>query len=313
MRSVLTLILSLTALHAQQITGERKQWHDVVLTFDGPVTDESATPNPFFNYRLDVTFTNGPRTIRIPGYFAADGNAAETSATAGNKWRVHFVPDRTGTWRYTVSFRQGDDVAVSSDLNAGAPMAPDGISGEIAIAPTDKTGRDHRFHGNLAYVGEHYAQYAGSRRYFIQTGVQSPENFLAYFEFDNTEDHAGPENKLPDGLHHFAPHVRDWRDGEPTWKNGKGKGIIGALNYLAGKGMNTFYSVTMNVGGDGREIYPWTTYDERARYDVSKLAQWEIVFSHMDELGLQLMMITQEEENEQMLGKLTPLRKLYYR
>lgn len=97
------------------------------------------------------------------------------------------------------------------------------------------------------------------------------------------------------------------------WKGGRGKGIIGALNYLAGKGMNTFYSLTMNIEGDGREIYPWTSYEERARYDVSKLAQWEIVFSHMDRLGMLVMLITQEEENEQILGKLTPLRKLYYR
>jgi hypothetical protein len=73
------------------------------------------------------------------------------------------------------------------------------------------------------------------------------------------------------------------------------------------------YSLTMNVGGDGQEIYPWTSYEERAGYDVSKLAQWEIVLSHMDRLGLQLMVITQEEENEQLLGKLTTLRKLYYR
>jgi hypothetical protein len=114
-------------------------------------------------------------------------------------------------------------------------------------------------------------------------------------------------------LHRYEAHRKDWKPGDPTWQKGKGKGIIGALNYLAGKGMNTFYSLTMNVGGDGREIYPWTSYDERARYDVSKLAQWEIVLSHMDALGMQLMLITQEEENEQLLGKLTPLRKLYYR
>ena len=99
----------------------------------------------------------------------------------------------------------------------------------------------------------------------------------------------------------------------PFGKASKGKGIIGALNYLAGKGMNTFYTVTMNIDGDGREIYPWTSYEERARYDVSKLAQWEIVMSHMDKLGLQLMLITQEEENEQILGKMTALRKVYYR
>ncbi len=305
--------LSSILLPAQDISGELRQWHDVVLTFTGPATSETAKPNPFFYYRLNATFTNGKRTYLVPGYFATDGNAAETSATAGNQWRVHFVPDETGEWTYRVTFRQGRDVAISADESAGQPVNPDGLTGKLQIGPSDKTGRDHRARGILRYTGGHYARYEGSGEYFIQAGSQSPENFLAYHEFDDTLDHGGAANRLKDGLHRYEPHLQDWRPGDPTWKGVKGKGIIGALNYLAGKGMNTFYSLTMNVGGDGREIYPWTSYDERARYDVSKLAQWEIVFSHMDRLGMQLMLITQEEENEQILGKLTPLRKLYYR
>jgi hypothetical protein len=313
-RSALALLpLFAGSLFAQQISGELKQWHDVVLTFSGPSTTESAEPNPFLNYRLDVTFTKGGKRLVIPGYFAADGNAAETSAAMGDKWRVHFVPDETGEWSYRVSFRTGAEVAVDSNPSAGQPVAPDGMTGKLAIAPSDKSGRDHRAHGMLKYVGNHYAQYAGSRQYFIQVGSQSPENLLAYWEFDDTVDHGGSKNQLRDGLHRYEPHIRDWREGDPTWKGGKGKGIIGAMNYLASKGMNTIYSLTMNIDGDGREIYPWTSYSERARYDVSKLAQWEIVLSHMDRLGLQLMVITQEEENEQILGKMTPLRKLYYR
>lgn len=314
MTAVIAAVLPAAAAGANpRITGELKQWHAVVLTFDGPSTSESADPNPFLHYRMNVTFRKGNKTYLVPGYFAADGNAAETSATAGNKWRVHFVPDETGQWSYEVSFRQGHEVAASLDPAAGAPIRPDGASGTFEIGHTDKTGRDHRAHGMLRYVGEHYRRYAGSGIYFIQAGTQSPENFLAYWEFDGTQDHGGAENTLVDGLHRFEPHVTDWRAADPTWKGGKGKGIIGALNYLAGKGMNTFYSVTMSVGGDGREIYPWTSYDETARYDVSKLAQWEIVFSHMDTLGMQLMVITQEEENEQLLGKMTALRKVYYR
>ncbi len=313
-RSLLLLLTCLSfGLPGQQVSGESKQWHDVALTFDGPSTSEDAEPNPFLYYRLNVRFAKGGRTFVVPGYFAADGNAGETSATAGNKWRVHFVPDETGTWSYSVSFRAGADIAVDPDPAAGKPLQPDGLTGRLMIGPSDKSGRDHRAHGMLRYVGQHYARYAGSKKYFIQAGSQSPENFLAYWEFDGTVDHGGAENRLRDGLHRFEPHLRDFLEGDPTWKGGKGKGIIGAMNYLAAKGMNTIYSLTMNVDGDGREIYPWTSYTERARYDVSKLAQWEIVFSHMDRLGLQLMFITQEEENEQILGKMTSLRKLYYR
>ena len=38
------------------VSGELKQWHDVVLTFDGPDLDEASEPNPFLDYRLDVYF-----------------------------------------------------------------------------------------------------------------------------------------------------------------------------------------------------------------------------------------------------------------
>jgi hypothetical protein len=322
---VLTLLsLAMGTLSAAAaISGERKQWHEIILTFDGPQTSEQANPNPFLNYRLNVTFTKGTKSYLVPGYFAADGNAAETSATAGNKWRVHFVPDETGEWRYSASFRTGPEVAVSLDPNAGTPAAFDGETGVISVGPTDKQGRDHRARGMLRVVGEHYTRYAGSGEYFVMAGVQTPENFLAYYGFDQTENRRpkGPNGQegtytrmvFPDGLHHYEPHVKDWKPGDPTWKDGKGKGIIGVLNYLAGKGMNTFYSLTMSVESEGRDIWPWTSYEERARYDVSKLGQWEIVFSHMDKMGMQFTCVTQEEESEQLLGKLTTNRKLYYR
>ena len=299
---------------AARIDGERKQWHDVRLTFAGPQTSETAKLNPFLNYRLNVTFRHGDKVYVVPGYYAADGNAAESGATGGNLWRVDFVPDEVGTWTYTASFRTGPDVAVSLDPRAGTATAFDGTRGSFIVAPSDKTGRDARANGMLRYVGKHFLQYAGSKRYFVMAGTQSPENFLAYYQFDNTRDYRGQKGlPYPDQLHHYDPHVKDWKPGDPTWQGGKGKGIIGALNYLASKGMNTFYTLTMNNYGDAMDINPWISYDEHTRYDVSKLGQWEIVFSHMDRLGMQVMMITQEEEGEQTLGKMSVERKLYYR
>lgn len=308
------LVLAGSLPAATTVSGELKQWHNVTLTFEGKWACEKILPNPFLDYRLNVTFRKGAKSILVPGYFATDGDAANTSAECGNRWRVHFVPPETGTWQYLVSYRKGREVAASLDPAAGARVdILDGAKGQLEISASDKKGRDHRAKGMLQYVGEHHLRYAGSGEYFIQVGSQSPENFLAYAEFDNTKDYVGAPNKLKNGLHYYEPHIQDWREGDPTWKGGKGKGIIGALNYLAGKGMNTFYSVTMNVEGDGCEIFPWVSYGHRNRYDVSKLAQWEIVLSHMDKLGLQLQMITQEEENEEFLGKMTADRKLYYR
>ncbi len=67
------------------IAGQRKKWHDLTLTFRGPQTSETAEPNPFLDYRLDVTFRHGDRQLIVPGYFAADGTAAESGAEAGDR------------------------------------------------------------------------------------------------------------------------------------------------------------------------------------------------------------------------------------
>ncbi|UCG57542.1 MAG: DUF5060 domain-containing protein [Phycisphaerales bacterium] len=301
-------------------SGQLKKWHKITLTFTGPETSEAADPNPFRDYRLNVTFTKGQERYVVAGYYAADGNAAETSATAGNKWRVHFVPDQTGKWTYTVSFRAGTDVALSSDPAAGSPVAFDGARGSLKVGPTDKTEPDLRAKGLLNYVGKRYLQFAETGRYFLKGGADSPENFLAYADFDGTFDTAELKRKGEAAgekfIHHYAPHVRDFRPGDPTWKSGKGKGIIGALNYLSSKGMNSVYFIPYNIdGGDGKDVWPWTGPDERFRFDCSKLDQWEIVFSHMDKLGLMLHIIGQEQENDQGLdgGELGPQRKLYYR
>ena len=302
------------------LSGNLKKWHQVILTFDGPQTGEDAEPNPFLDYRLNVTFTKGNKRYVVPGYFAADGNAAQTSAKAGNKWRVHFVPDEEGMWSFRGSLRSGRDIALSSDPSAGVATPFDGVYGRFKIGPTDKTGRDHRAKGMLKYVGEHYLQFAETDDYYLKGGADSPENFLAYADFDGTYDasaDSGSYKEVGTFIHKYAPHLRDWKPGDPTWKGGKGKGIIGALNYLASEDMNSVYFLTYNLdGGDGRDTWMWTTWKVRDRFDCSKLDQWEIVFDHMDRLGIMLHFVTQETENDRNLGGsagLNPIRKLYYR
>ncbi|NQT84028.1 DUF5060 domain-containing protein [bacterium] len=303
-----------------RITGELKVWHKITLTFDGPRTWETAIPNPFTDYRLDVTFSKGSNRYTVPGYYAADGNAAHSGATHGNKWRVHFVADEPGQWEYEGSFRTGKNIAISSDSSAGRAVAFDGVRGSFTVAHTDKRGRDHRAKGFLKYAGERYLRFSGTGEYFLKGGADSPENFLACVDFDDTFDTEGlhREGEATGGkfLHTYAPHAGDWQEGDPTWKDGKGKNIIGALNYLACEGMNSVYLITYNIdGGDGKDVWPWTGPGERLRFDCSKLDQWEIVFSHMQRLGLMVHIITQEQENDQGLdrGELGITRKLYYR
>jgi Domain of unknown function (DUF5060) len=296
-----------------RIVGELRIWHKVTLVFpDGPQTDEAATPNPFTDfYRLDVTFRNGNVALTVPGYYAADGNAAHASATSGSVWHCHLAPTSTGTWTWQASFRAGPNVAMDLPGSvSGLAMQPiDGLTGAFVVLPTDKTGVDLRGKGLLRYVeGKHHLQFAGNGEWFLKVGADSPENFLAFDDFDNTPNIGGRRKS-------WSPHVQDFIASDPTWANGKGKGIIGAVNYLSNQGMRSFSFLTMSAGGDDGNVYPYINPMDRLRFDVSKLAQWEVVFEHADRKGMYLHFKTQETENDQLLdsGALADERKLYYR
>ncbi len=295
------------------VSGELKQWHKVTIDVVGPQAAETGPINPFLNYRMDVTFTNGALTYVVPGYFAADGNAGETSATEGKVWRAHLSPDLTGTWSYSISFLAGDDVSVTKK---GQPLEPfHGKNGTFSIVPSDKVAPDARAKGRLLYNGTRYPRFAGNQEWFLKVGTDSPENMLGYTDFDNTSNHG----EKPKPLKTWEPHVADWKAGDPTWKKGKGKGLIGALNYLAAEQMNVFSFLTYNSGGDGKDVWPYIEFNKRLNYDCSKLDQWDIIFSHGEKLGLFLHFKLQETENDDHKdwgmdqGEMGRERALYYR
>jgi Domain of unknown function (DUF5060)/Putative collagen-binding domain of a collagenase len=280
------------------ISGELRQWHKVTLTLDGPEATETAQdPNPFRDYRMTVTFAHesGVPTYNVPGYFAADGNAANTSATGGNKWRAHLAPDKIGRWTWRISFIRGTNTAIDAAATVHAPpLQPfDGLTGSFQVAPTNKTAPDFRARGRLEYVGGHYLRFAGSGEYFLKLGPDSPETLLAYTDFDDTQT---MKRAVP--LHVYEPHVKDWLPADPVWKNGKGKGLIGALNYLSSKGVNSISFLPYNAGGDGDNVWPFVARDDKLHYDVSKLDQWQIVFDHAQAKGLYLHFKLQETEND---------------
>ncbi|WP_299461681.1 DUF5060 domain-containing protein [uncultured Microscilla sp.] len=304
-----------------EITGELKKWHKVTLSFKGPVTSEGASDNPFANYRLNVTFTNGAKSYTVPGFYAVDGDAANTSAISGNIWKAHFTPDATGTWSYTASFRKGTDIAISTDPNVGASAGYfDGATGNFNITNTDKTGRDFRGKGRLKYVGEHYLQFSETGEYFIKAGADAVENTFAYEDFDATPNNKGLRKS-------WVYHQQDYDTndaGDYTWQNGKGSELLGAIKYLADQGMNVFSFLTFSLDGDDDNIFPHLSKTSNPsnwndvyhdRFDVSKLAQWEKIMEYGDKKGMYLHFKSQEEENDWLMdgGYLGRERKLYYR
>jgi hypothetical protein len=304
-----------------QIDGELKKWHKVSMNIPGPTTSESAEMNPFLDYKLEVTFTNGQNSYTVPGFYAADGNAAETLADEGKVWKVRFRPHATGTWNYKVSFLEGKNIAVKEEGATGKPLPADGAEGSFEITDSDKTGSDFRAKGRIVNGGDGYFEFQETGEIWIKNGADSPENFLAFADFDQTsrfslktevrEGEANPD----ESLHNYEPHVSDWKAGDPVWLGEKGKGIIGALNYLSSQGVNSVYMLTMNIMGDGKDVWPYTSHNERYRFDCSKLDQWEIVFDHMDRLGMMQHFVLQETENECLLdmGYTDVQRKVYLR
>ncbi len=269
------------------ISGELMIWHKVTLTLDGPYAHEKDNqPNPFTDRQMNVTFTHesGDPTYVVPGYFAADGRAGETSAESGTSWRAHLSPDKTGTWNYSIAFK-------------GTPF--DGKSGTFQITPSDKSGIDLRGKGRLQYVENRYLKFAGSGEYFLKAGADAPETFLAYVDFDNTVTADPKRGKLKT----WEPHVKDWQTGDPTWQDGKGKGMIGAINYLAEKGANAFSFIPYNAGGDGDNVWPHLSREDKVHFDCSKLDQWGIVFDHGTAKGMFLHFKLQETENDDLQGK----------
>jgi hypothetical protein len=328
MKHPVFLLLALFAFSCQTATksdisiqGELKQWHKVTLLINGPETSEYADKNPFLDYKLDVTFTFGTGSYTVPGYYAADGQAGETSAREGGTWKVHFRPDAPGTWSYTVSFLKGKNIAILDGDIAGEKLSSDGIAGSLEIGSSDKTGNDLRAHGRILNGGKGYFKTQGTEKIWIKNGADSPENFLAYEGFDQTyrfslksevrEGEADPK----EGLHAYEAHITDWKEGDPSWQDGKGKGIIGAVNYLHSAGLNSIYMLTMNILGDGKDVWPYNDYNERYRFDCSKLDQWEVVFDHMESLGMMTHFVLQETENEVLLdnGYTDVQRRVYLR
>lgn len=305
--------LASSAVSSATVGGELKQWHKVTVSVAGPSTRETAkSPNPFLSFRMTATFHHvaTKEDVVVPGYFAADGQAGESGATAGDIWRAHLCPRKTGLWRYTISLVTGNNVAVSS--LGGQPAKGNGVTGAFTVGKSDKLAdlRDFRGKGMILPRSGYLVHDNG--QHFVKVGTDSPESMLGYVDFDGTVT-----NKKK--LHDWSPHVQDWVDGDPVWKGGnKGKGLVGAFNYLASTGMNAVAFLTYNLGGDGDNVWPFALRSNRFVYDCSKLDQWEILFEHADKLGLFLHFKLQETENDNGnsgldKGNVGAERKLYYR
>lgn len=303
---------SSSRLPGYSVSGKLQKWEAVSIAFAGPRTDAAdSQPNPFLDYRLQVRFTSpSGREYDVPGFYDGDGLGGQT----GDVWRVLFSPDEIGRWRFKASFSKGPEVAVSLDPGAGEPAHFDGAQGSFRVKAQNPRAPGFYKWGRLEYVGKFHLKFRDGG-YWLKGGTDEPEDFLAYVGFTNT----------PKATHRYANHVQDWRPGDPDWGNGQGKAIIGALNYLSAQNMNNLYFLPMNVGGDGKNVWPYlgpidpkgNPGNDNLHFDLMKLRQWGVVLDHAQRRSIFLHFVLNEAEkpNKTELddGALGVERKLYYR
>ena len=106
--------------HAQVEVG---QWG----RFEAAVTNPTRYADPYADVTLDVTYTRPDgAAVDFWGFYDGDGT-----------WRIRFMPDRLGTWRYDARFSDGQP----------------GASGSFEVVPSDLPGLIHKDEQNPMWFG----------------------------------------------------------------------------------------------------------------------------------------------------------------
>ncbi len=306
----------------------------------GATGDSASTdPNPWLHVRLNVYFDHPDLSepIRVPGYFAGDGAGSDT----GPVWRAHFTPAIEGTWTVATSLEGGQNLNAAPASVPGSRLETDPIEPLLEVLPVPAGAPGFRSLGFVRWDrrGQYYDYSVEGPDRFVQCGVGSPENFLGYAGFQDAQDGSsaggeicccrqacfddcrrtvcqGSGDGAPSFLHQYTSHVTDWQPGDPDWSaNGQdqqGRGIIGAINYLADDcGVNSMYMMLMNLGGDGKDTHPFlsnggggdcpmegSNFDpgHTLNYHIARLEQWRTVFEHANDKGVMLQFFLAEQE-----------------
>jgi hypothetical protein len=174
----------------------------------------------------------------------------------GNVWKARFSPDEAGTWTYLTSSEEASLDALSGSFQ---------VSGNAGCQSTLSNGLPNfTCTGRLEYVGEHYLQFHNGD-YWLKGGANEPEDFL-------------------------VPGVNAGFSSKQA-----------AVDFLANKGINSIYLMLDNIDGDRKNIWPWVG-DSQAeakinheRFDLARLAEWEDIFEMIQQRGLVLHIVFEDD------------------
>jgi len=108
---------------------------------------------------------------------------------------------------------KGNKVVLETPSESTKKIPLTDASGSFEVVASTKTGADFRAHGRLVNA-KGYFKFQDTDNYWMKGGADSPENLLAYEDFDGTyrmkaADRDG-ESKASELLHSYTPHLKDW-------------------------------------------------------------------------------------------------------
>jgi len=289
----------------------------------GSITESDTSPNPWKDYRLEIIFT--PDGASTPAYIVPGFYCGDTSHSgSGDLWCVRWAPPDNGSWDGVVKMWSNPDVNAEEPdgtSSAGTVSGVHDLTFDFTVGSVDTSADGFLSKGFLRYSdGYRYLQHSEGA-FFLKCGMNSPEDFLSYNFYDNPlkETSGDDVNEYDDdaaGEHSHQDESGDHESGEPDWSNLPGdenEGIIGALNYVANAGLNSFYFLPYNFGGDARNCTPFLQVDiqgymaadiaKRQHYDASRCNQWweTVDWAQRKAVYLDIVLAEEEEANWQRL------------
>ena len=163
-------------------------------------------------------------------------------------------------WR--VRFSGDQDGAWTYRTQSDQP-ALDGIEGGFQVTAPRADAPDFYRWGRLEYVGQPYLKFRDGD-YWLKAGADDPENIL-------------------------GKAMGDWASKRTQ------------IDYLNEKGINSMYVMTHTLDGDANDVWPWigaTSEEAKShsdRFDIAKLEHWRDFFVYMQESGVALYMILEDD------------------
>jgi hypothetical protein len=144
-----------------------EQWDVYEITLPGP-----ATGNPFVDVSLSARFTQGDSVVTATGFYDGDGT-----------YKVRFMPDRAGEWRYETASNVPALAGKSGTFTAAPPAS--GNHGPVRVRNTFHfayaDGTPHIPVGTTCYVWNHQGDEL--ERQTLATLKQGPFNKLRFCVF----------------------------------------------------------------------------------------------------------------------------------